>query len=622
MFKDLRLIFTSIVVICFIGFGTFFIRSIYQFEHDNLVKSLNESLTKAIEVYRKFSLVQKEMMVLLPDTSVNNSSKTATNLIQNGDFDWGDTLFNSTCEKLDNSIVNFSPNPMGWQWITADPGETRGNWTGKGYNNKGSFLLIDGPTNKNVVVWEQIVHVQPKTNYEFKFQLSSMATNASYQEKMHWSLARINVHINNSSVGIALAPSVVNKWVGYTIFIANDTSNTLHIQLTDENLGGLYNDFGLDHFVLQQYLKPVPANNTRMVSMDVRNGQPSKEPDVKSFNSMVAYELRYMGLDIPFKTEVLHGVEAKNFYKEADVSQFESGKYFERYCIKNHRLYTGLFYLDNGYSVHISVSRYVGYILRKNVWIITFIILLMIFSVVLWWMVIRYTRKEKQIAAFKYELTNSITHELKTPVATIMAAMDALQHHGLLENKEKTAQYIAVTSFQAKKLNSLIENVLTLAMVDDKEIILTRENCDLNNLVLEMLAECNFPDFVKLEHQLHDTPLMVDVNKIHFNNVLHTLVDNAIKYKKANSVSIIIATGVEKGRVFFRITDDGIGIDKKYHKFIFEKYYRVANNDTHQVKGHGLGLSYVKTIADNHNISIALESSLGNGTELTLIFNS
>ncbi|MBL0358609.1 MAG: HAMP domain-containing histidine kinase [Chitinophagaceae bacterium] len=223
--------------------------------------------------------------------------------------------------------------------------------------------------------------------------------------------------------------------------------------------------------------------------------------------------------------------------------------------------------------------------------------------------------KQQRLAAIKNDFISNITHELKTPIATVGVAIEALKNFNALHNREKTKEYLDISSNELQRLSLLVDKVLKLSMLEKKEIEITYEPTDLNTVVDEVvnslrlqLEKCDATINLKSEGI---TTLQAD--RLHLLSVVYNLVDNAIKYSSAKPQIRIVVKELEE-HILLTISDNGIGIAPEYRDRIFEKFFRVPMGNTHNAHGYGLGLSYVAHIIEQHHGSIKVESELNKGT--------
>ncbi|MBV8255819.1 MAG: HAMP domain-containing histidine kinase [Chitinophaga sp.] len=235
---------------------------------------------------------------------------------------------------------------------------------------------------------------------------------------------------------------------------------------------------------------------------------------------------------------------------------------------------------------------------------------------------IRTMLNQKKLSEIKSDFINNMTHELKTPLATISLAIDAIGNEKVMDNKDKIRYFSGIIKEENKRMNKQVETILQSALLEKDEIGLKLQAMDVHyviqhtvdNLQLQLANKNGVVDL-----QLNAVNPVIMADDVHFSNVVFNLLDNAIKYSKEN-LEVTINTYNTRKSLFIIITDNGIGMSRDTISRIFEKFYRAHTGNVHNVKGFGLGLSYVKAIVDAHHGKIKVESVVGKGSKFTLEF--
>ncbi|MES2849103.1 MAG: HAMP domain-containing sensor histidine kinase [Bacteroidota bacterium] len=230
-------------------------------------------------------------------------------------------------------------------------------------------------------------------------------------------------------------------------------------------------------------------------------------------------------------------------------------------------------------------------------------------------LVFRTIVKQKRLADIKNEFISNITHELKTPIATVAVAIEALKNFNAMDDAEKTKEYLNISSNELQRLSLLVDKVLKLSMLEKKEIELKYEETDIRNVVDEVVNSMRL-QFEKNNAEVNVVSsgnTVVQADRLHMLSVIYNLVDNAVKYSPQNPAIKIMIEELDKN-ILLVITDDGQGIPAAYKDKIFEKFFRVPAGNTHNAPGYGLGLSYVLHIIQKHHGSIEVESEEGKGS--------
>ena len=230
--------------------------------------------------------------------------------------------------------------------------------------------------------------------------------------------------------------------------------------------------------------------------------------------------------------------------------------------------------------------------------------------------------RQKKLSMIKNDFINNMTHELKTPISTISLASQMLQD-GSVANTPKTIEHVAnVISTESKRLGFQVEKVLQMAVFNEGRLKFRFKEFDVNKMI-ETVTN-NFELRVKSKSGILTTEIeaenpMLKGDEVHITNVIFNLLDNAMKYSK-EIPEIKVSTHNKKEFVVISVEDKGIGISKEHHTQIFDRFYRVPTGNIHNVKGFGLGLSYVKKIVDSHNGTIKVESAVNKGTKFSIFF--
>jgi signal transduction histidine kinase len=227
---------------------------------------------------------------------------------------------------------------------------------------------------------------------------------------------------------------------------------------------------------------------------------------------------------------------------------------------------------------------------------------------------------QRRLGEMKNEFISNITHELKTPVATVNVAIEALRNFNAIDDAARTKEYLDISAIELQRLNLLIDKVLRLSMFEKKTMDLQPEEVDVSALVREVITGMRLQlEKVKAKVELHlpEEGLVIKADRLHFTSVVYNLLDNAVKYSPKQPF-IEVDLRKEEGVVVFSVRDNGIGIPAAYQKRVFEKFFRVPDNDRHNIRGYGLGLSYVAHIVALHHGSIGVQSEAGKGSTFTI----
>lgn len=246
-------------------------------------------------------------------------------------------------------------------------------------------------------------------------------------------------------------------------------------------------------------------------------------------------------------------------------------------------------------------------------------IILILIMVLCFIYLIKIIRRQKRIAEMKDNYIDNLTHELKTPIATISAAIEGMQSFKVLEDKEKTKRYLDTTRTELLRLSNMVTKILNIPIYDRDEIEMVIHDVDFVNLINDTIdtERLKANKEIRVNLSIQDNLPTIQVDPTHFRNVLTNLIDNAVKYSN-EAAEITITCRQDANSIFIKILDNGIGIAASQLKRIFDKFYRVSTGNIHNVKGSGLGLYYVKYIVERHGGSISVKSEIEKGSEFTI----
>ena len=251
------------------------------------------------------------------------------------------------------------------------------------------------------------------------------------------------------------------------------------------------------------------------------------------------------------------------------------------------------------------------------VWMSSFLIFIIC---VLFVVAIHIINSMRKLDEMKTEFTNNMTHEIKTPIATIALACEMLRDDTVTDNAETRRNFVNIISDENRRMRTLVETILQSAKMEKKNFSINCKELDIHRLVRSSaddfkLALASRQGSITLNLNAENATIYAD--ELHMNNLVHNLIDNAIKYSP-QTPTITISTAVKGDKFILSVSDQGLGISKEDQKHIFDKYYRVSTGDVHNVKGFGIGLSYVFQVVNLHHGSISVDSELGKGSTFSV----
>ena len=247
-------------------------------------------------------------------------------------------------------------------------------------------------------------------------------------------------------------------------------------------------------------------------------------------------------------------------------------------------------------------------------WIVTSFVLIIVVLFILYALFIVFT--QKSITKVQRDFINNMTHEFKTPISTISVIQQVISDPEIVKSPQRLNTYTKIIGDEIGRLNDQVEKILNITRLEKRQIEMHKEEVHANEIidkVIQNLVHMEFEKEVVMEKNLTAENDIISADKTHFTNVICNIIENGIKYSPSNA-EIMVVTKNEGKKLEISISDKGEGIDKKEIKKIFDKFYRIPKGDTHNVKGFGLGLFYVKQIAQAHQWNLKVESEPGLGT--------
>ncbi|MDP4290372.1 MAG: HAMP domain-containing sensor histidine kinase [Bacteroidota bacterium] len=277
--------------------------------------------------------------------------------------------------------------------------------------------------------------------------------------------------------------------------------------------------------------------------------------------------------------------------------------------------------LGSPYSLKVQFKNKDIYILKSMTVMLSMAVLLTVFLILAFIIALWAIIKQKKITEIRSDFINNITHEFKTPISTIGLAIDSIDSPKVIENKQKVQYFTKIIREENYRMNQLVENVLRAALLDQKTLKQNIDDIDLHELILKAINHTQLQIESRngtINLHLDAENSIIEADSTQVLNAILNLIDNAIKYSK-DAPYITISTRQSGNRIICSIEDKGIGINHEIQRRIFDRFYRYTDGNIHDVKGHGLGLSFVKAIVDAHNGRISVESELGKGSRFDVI---
>ncbi|MFC2117485.1 sensor histidine kinase [Bacteroidota bacterium] len=406
----------------------------------------------------------------------------------------------------------------------------------------------------------------------------------------------------------------IDLMTGTVVFMAKDS---LPLSITDESGGKNI----ISTQELNQRFKQINKNifvENIVENMINHNTRIEDRITETKIDSLLRSECKNKGIELDYEFAVRDGelnyiFQSDNFTRNTERKIFET-KLFPRDIYQSPSFLMVYFPPETNL-----IFKSMGFISVYSIILTLFIILIFLISLYIIF-------RQKKLSEIKTDFINNMTHELKTPISTISLASQMLVDKEIPKNKTLMKNISSIIEDESKRLGYQVEKVLQMSLFDRRKISLRLRDIDINKLIMSVVNTIN----IKIENEggnlvtkLDTNNCMILADEIHLTNVIFNLLDNAIKYCGEKPDITIGSEKKEKGVIIF-VIDKGIGINKESQKKIFDKFYRVPTGNLHNVKGFGLGLSYVKKIIEEHGGSITVGGELNKGShfQIFLPFNN
>ena len=344
-------------------------------------------------------------------------------------------------------------------------------------------------------------------------------------------------------------------------------------------------------------------------------------PDFAIYDSLLRDELQRLELFIPYRLMYVHR-EAKADSTSTDIDTLGLRSTADYIPSSHAKTYEYNYDLHGKWLYFLTIEPIHGLVLRQMAGILaTSAVILLVLGFSFWYL-IRILLCQRTLEEMKDDFTNNMTHELKTPIAVAYAANDALLNFGQDTDKTKRERYLRICQEQLTQLSGLVEQILSLSMERRHSFRLHRTTFPVSDILAPLVEQHKLKADKPVSITMRITPpdLEVTADRTHLANLVSNLLDNAIKYS-IEQAEVEIDAHRESETFVLSVRDKGIGIAKEKQAHVFDKFYRVPTGNQHNVKGYGLGLYYVKTMAERHNGTVKVESEPGKGSEFVIRIN-
>ena len=330
---------------------------------------------------------------------------------------------------------------------------------------------------------------------------------------------------------------------------------------------------------------------------------------------LIQTELRYVGLSNEFEFCVTNDVGAKTL---------PSYGFREEYLIDPNifRINVSGRTASNSETLHLYILKPQDYFKKELLFMLIGALLFTCIIIAAFVLTIRTMLSQRKLSEIKSDFINNMTHEFKTPIATIQLAGDALNNEKVLSDVKNIKYYTNIIKEENRRMHKQVERILNAAKLEKDEIRLHLKEIDVHEVIRNVISNSKLQADeanAEVNELLEATDFVIMADEVHFSNIIFNLLDNAIKYCDKKPI-ILISTQNFGNSLHLKIKDNGIGMSKDVINNIFEKFYRAHTGNQHNVKGFGLGLTYVKKVIDLHGAKVTVSSVPGEGSEFTLVF--
>ncbi|WP_158837244.1 sensor histidine kinase [Polaribacter sp. L3A8] len=406
-----------------------------------------------------------------------------------------------------------------------------------------------------------------------------------------------------------------------TDFLDNDTivfkrvtgKNDFFHSRVIKGADNLFSSTDEKRFSFTKRLKSIERSEFAEIFRNINSTRPiHKRLSNRELNETIKEELEKRNIHLEFK----YGV----YSNDGLATKLKSGYY----TIDKKESYPyPLFFKANGdvdYELYITFPAEKEHILSGisnilSLSIFFILIIIIAFSSSLYQLI-----RQKKISEIKTDFINNMTHEFKTPIATINLALDSIKNPKIINDKEKVLRYVQMIRDENKRMHSQVENVLRISRLEKNQIDISKETIDMHDTIEDAITHVSLLiEDRQGDLNTHFEALITEVpgNEFHLTNVIVNMLENALKYSEGAPKIDVYTESTDKFFIL-KIKDEGIGMGKVVQKQVFDKFYREQKGNIHDVKGHGLGLAYVKEIIEKHHGTVFVESEKGKGSTFTV----
>lgn len=345
------------------------------------------------------------------------------------------------------------------------------------------------------------------------------------------------------------------------------------------------------------------------------DAHPATAFNYQELDSLIVEELLISGIDMHPYVGLYDGSQGSFLYSSDARQEYRLEQSPYRYSFRPIGVVSA-----NQYYIILAFPTYsLPFQISNDIFMYTSMFLILVIAV-MFIISIRTVANQRKLDQMKNEFINNMTHEIKTPIATIGLACEMLSDDSISQDTASRNNFIGIVADENQRMRVLVETILQSAKMSNRNFNIKMEELDINPVIKKVIQSFRLTMANRggsIETHLDASPSIVLADELHITNLIYNLIDNGIKYS-VGAPLIVVSTAREGNRFQLRVQDHGIGIPKDDQKHIFEKFYRVSTGNVHNVKGFGIGLNYVASVVKLHHGHITLDSEPGKGSTFTV----
>jgi len=358
--------------------------------------------------------------------------------------------------------------------------------------------------------------------------------------------------------------------------------------------------------------------NQMQYEIKTRHNPLQNRLDLSNISKVINEEFKQNGIETNFEYGVFDQMTRQMSNYHSDGFNVDQAK-------ENSPIAVNLFPRDifrgiSPYELVVYFPDMATYLYKTQGWLLSLSTIFTIFILITFFLTIRMILNQKKVSQIKTDFINNMTHEFKTPIATISLATDSILSPAILKNESRIKSFLKIIKEENSRMNTHVERVLQMALIEKKDFSVVKTPKDVHELIIQAIESMQLllnETGGTIKHDLNAELSIFKVDEVHFGNLFVNLLENALKYSE-NVPEVYISTQNLNNGILIKIKDKGIGMTKEQQNKIFDKFYRAAGGNVHNIKGFGLGLSYVKAVVDAHRGIISVKSKLNQETEFSI----